>query len=388
MATMEEPVYENHLKKEYAVEKGADSFIITSTSCYWVGEESLWLISVLPPAASKQQYLHELAGLGITETQKIFDKLVSLGVLRLKAPTQRLKQIASYLLNPNVKLLPAQLQHKLLGLLNIRLSPGVLKPAIKPLLVLSAVGLALGLVMTLTGLSGILVHASKGQPHFGLIFLLILFGSLLHELGHSFVAAASGIGLRPVGFSVYLFYPVFYTNVSGMEKLPLWEKVAIDCGGFIFQSAYLFALLAIWLFTRNISYLESIRWIALIMAFNINPLLRTDGYWLYQDLRKSLGDSKVMNYVHYLYLAAFVIFSVYIFSHIYSSAGTTANFVIGVVKQPARLLHDGYKIVLGCYFMIMAFVGGMRRFKESHQEWVELRKVTAPVNPKKILEPA
>ena len=388
MEATKDVIYENHLKREYAVDKGADSFIITSTSCYWLGEETLWLISELPQNAEKHQYLNKMAALGLGETNKIFNKLLNIGVLRVMTPQKVFKKIVTYILGPQVKLLSAQLQHKVLNFFGFSSSSLPLKNVLKPLIISSAVGLIFGLVITLTGFGATLIKSSSGQPQVAVIFTLILLGSLIHELGYSFTAAASGIGLRPIGFAVYLFYPVFYTNVSGMEKLPLWKKVAIDCGGFIAQSAYLFILVAIYLVTRNISCLESIRWISLIMAFNLNPLLRTDGYWLYKDIRKSLGNIRIVNYAHYLYLTAFFIFSGYLFFHIYSGLGSTFNFLVAVFEQPKRLLYDGHRIVLGSYFIIMAFVGGLRRLKEGHQEWIELRKENPATSAEKALETA
>lgn len=365
---------ENHLKNEYAVESGADSVVITSTSCYWVVEETLWLISQLPELGGKRDYLDALSKLGLLEAQKIFDKLISIGVLRVKNGKRLLKDILGLILCPQIKLVSCRLQEKFLAFLGIRLSMPGLKKFFYPVLVAAVLGMIWGVALIAADPRTIFQYSSPGKAHVWVIFSLILLGSLLHELGHSFAAAAGGIGLRPIGFSVYLFYPVFYTNVSGMEKLRLWKKLAVDCGGIIPQAAYLFVLLLVCEVTKNASFIEAVRWISVIIAFNLNPLLRTDGYWLYHDLRGEFKESGLMSRVHYVYLAAFVIFSIYFMGQVYARLGSVTRDIVMALESPRRLFSEGYKIILGCYFIIIAFVGGLRRLKESHREWVELRK--------------
>jgi hypothetical protein len=191
-------------------------------------------------------------------------------------------------------------------------------------------------------------------------------------LGHSFTAAACGIGLRPIGFSVYLIYPVFYTNVSGIDRLSLTEKAAIDCGGFFSQSAYLFLLLFLWLTTKQMLFLETVRWISVIMAFNMNPFLRTDGYWLYKDVRKGLTKNRYTDSFHYLYIIAFCAFSLYLFSYVFSRTEYIYGLILSAFHDPKILFREGYKIVLGLYLIIMFFVGGVCRFQETRKEWLEL----------------
>lgn len=356
-------MYENHLKPGYAVENGPDSLIITDSSCYRLAEETLWLVTRLPGIGERGEYFKALNGLGLACPQKIFDRLVSLGVLREAEPKKRLKSVMMSLVQPNIRLIPPKAQEWLIsnfGLL--RLSSGA--------------GLYLLLAAALMGLGGgllILKNWQGGTANGPLIFLLIVLGSLIHELGHSFAAGASGIGLRPIGFSVYLFYPVFHTNVSGMEKLPIRRQLGIDCGGFIAQSAYLFLLVLLTLFTGNAACAEAVKWILLIMVFNINPLLRTDAYWIYNDLREKYGGRVWMDHLHRAYLVAFAAFSLYILWQVFSRTGRIAETLYAAFNTPAILLHEGHRIIIGLYFVIMALMGGVRRLKEGHEEWGKLK---------------
>ena len=358
-------MYENHLKPGYAVENGPDSLIVTDTSCYWLAEETLWLVSKLPGAGERGEYFKALSALGVGYPEKIFDRLLSLGVLRVAVPVKRLKSILKSLLQPSIRLIPPKAQEKFIAFLGLDKVKDLTKP-LYSLLLAGVLGLAGGLVILKTGHGG-------GAANGPLIFLLIALGSLVHELGHSFAAGRAGIGLRPIGFSVYLFYPVFYTNVSGMEKLGIGRQLAIDCGGFIAQAAYLFLLVLPALFAGNATCAETAKWILLIMAFNINPLLRTDAYWTYNDLREKYGGNRWMDHLHRVYLAAFTGFSLYILWHVFSRAGRIAGMLYIAYNDPATLFHEGHRIIIGLYFVVMALMGGLRRIKEGHTEWGKLK---------------
>jgi hypothetical protein len=366
-------IYENHLKGAYSVENGVNSLKITAISCYNMKEETLSLIDLLPREGTRESYVENISSFGIEKAPAIFERLVSIGALRIKIKTPLFKKITGNLIKPDIMLFPAKWQEKLLEKVGITLSRRWLLSNLKIFFLLSASGIAISLLLSFSGIYPWLAGMSTGHPETVHMFALVLFGSLVHELGHSLTAAACGIGLRPIGFSVYLFYPVFYTNVSGIDKLSTQEKAAIDCGGFFSQSAYLFLLLLSWLFTKNLLFLESLRWISVIMVFNMNPCLRTDGYWLYKDVRKGLQINKVTEFFHYLYIVAFAAFSVYLLSYVYARSEYIYGLVHAAYLDPKLLLHEGHKILLGCYLIVMFFVGSVSRFHETRKEWLELK---------------
>jgi hypothetical protein len=239
---------------------------------------------------------------------------------------------------------------------------------------MASAGILISLAVSYSGIYPVLAGISSGEPKTLYMLLLVLLGSIIHELGHSYAAAAAGIGFRPIGFSIYLFFPVFYANVSGMERLTLKEKAAIDMAGFFTQSACLMALLVVWYLTRDLLFLETVRWMSLIIVFNMNPLIKTDCYWLYKDFRKGSPENKLTGWLHYLYLAAFVGFTLYLFRYLYHQVGYIYGLLASVWAEPSILLSEGYKIVLGLYMVIMFFMGGARRLEETRQEWLELKR--------------
>ncbi len=267
-----------------------------------------------------------------------------------------------------MRFIPAQLQEKFFGILTDR--PAAAARIVRILATLSAAGL-------LWGLAAAWGHVSVDAIG-PAVLLLVISGSLLHELGHSFAAMAAGIGLRPIGFSVYLIYPVFYTNVSGIEKVPLAGRILIDCGGYIFQGVFLLALMLANYFTAHPAFAEAARWILLIIFFNLNPLFRTDGYWLYKDLYTEHKSNRWARALHYIYLAAFAAFSVYFLWRVGGRLGDIWRDLNILARSPGYFFSGGYRVVLGAYFVFVGLAGGLRRFKEGRLELKELREQRRP----------
>lgn len=374
---MPDEIYENHLKGEYAVDGGESFLIITARSCYRVPPEAAWLISALPRHGSWQAFRQSLSRLGINEAPKVLDRLVAIGVLRKEADAGMPGKLARTLLAPDIRLLPAKWQESALSWAGLHPSDRWLH-AFRGLFVLPVAVLGLGIAVFAGGTYGTLEQMSSGQPNAVAIVLLLLLGGLVHEAGHSLTAAACGIGLRPIGFSLYLFFPVFYANVSGMENLPLRRKIAIDCGGVVLQSGYVLALGLAWWISRDISLLEAVRWTGLIMVFNLNPLLRTDAFWLYRDLRDSLPRNRAADALHLVYLAAFSGFTLYLFYRVLDGIVPVLSVLEAAVDHPSLLLSEGYKVVLGAYILVLVCTGGVARFKESREEFSALRRRDAP----------
>ncbi len=370
---MADIVYENHLKRSYLVKSENKHLAITDTSCYQLSEETAWLIAGLPDNGGRELYCNFLSSLGLNEPQRIFDRLISLGALRKKRPCA-LRNILGMVLTPKIRLFTAQFQENIFSFFGLTLDVGLLR-SIGVFSVISLLGLVWGTALVTVGPGKTLPDLSAGQVSWVAVFLLVIAGSLLHELGHSFAAAACGIGLRPIGISVYLIYPVFYTNVSGIEKVSLGKKVLIDCGGFIFQGVFLFLLLLACSFTRSVSFAEAARWIMVMFFFNLNPLFRTDGYWLYKDIYSEFKTKRWAQAAHYLYLAAFLAFSVYFLWRVGGGLGSIWHGLNILIHSPGYFFSGGYRIVLGTYFIFVGLSGGVRRFQEGHQEWKELRRI-------------
>ena len=367
-------IYVNLLKKAYSVKSGEKVFAITDTSCYSVTEEMQWLANNMPESGGRSEYFRSLSGLGLNEPEKIFNKLMAIGAFQEK-PARSWKTVFRSVLSPKVRLLPAQWQERVLGFAGVE--TGGLGRMLSFFFWPALLGAILGLWLFAGGGDRMLPDAAFGKVNGLAVIVLVVISSLVHEVGHSFAAAASGIGLRPIGFSVYLIYPAFYTNVSGIDKLDLKKKILIDCGGFILQLVYILGLLLFASAAGSATAAEAVRWIMAMVLFNLNPFLRTDGYWLYKDTYSDLKHNRWMRAGHYLYLLAFMAFSVYFLRFIFIRIGSIWSELNILAHSPSYFFSGGYKVIIGAYFVFVGFSGGLRRFKEGRQEWLELIGVSA-----------
>ncbi|MBI2567897.1 MAG: hypothetical protein HYV63_12770 [Candidatus Schekmanbacteria bacterium] len=114
-------------------------------------------------------------------------------------------------------------------------------------------------------------------------YALLLVSIFAHELGHAAACVRFGAQPSTIGFTVYLLYPAFYSDVSAAWELKRWQRVMVDLGGTYFQllvgAAY--ALVYAW------TGWEPLRVALLLLAgscvFSLNPIFRFDGYWLVAD---------------------------------------------------------------------------------------------------------
>lgn len=368
---MSKVVYENHLKFAYSVSSEGKRLAITATSFYRLTEETSGLIEELPADGHRDLFLKCLSELGLNAPEEIFNRLVVIGALTEKRrPSPR--AIFKGIFNPRIQIITPQIQERFLSLFGVDLKAGINRRVVI-LAGISLAGLLWGSFLALVGHQKAIPTLLTGHPHWAHVFLLALAGGLVHELGHSFAAAASGIGLRPVGLSVYLIFPAFYTNVSGIETVPLRNKTIIDCGGFLFQGIFLFLLLITASLTGFFLFAEASRWIMVLVFFNLNPFFKTDGYWLYKDLQAAFVKNRAIRIVHIVYFAAFTAFSAYFLWRLGVGLSGIPERLAGITNSPENLFSRGYSTALWGYFLIMGFIASLRRFQEIRQEWDEIK---------------
>jgi putative peptide zinc metalloprotease protein len=136
--------------------------------------------------------------------------------------------------------------------------------------------------------SGLTVRMDLSWLNVCVILFLYVICVVVHEMGH--IAASYFWNIKPgkVGVGFYLFMPVFYIDLSQAWLLNKWQRAAIDASGFYFQIALLVFLFPfIFLNTNFLSrdnYHILVRLNLLTILFNLNPLIRGDGYWILSDL--------------------------------------------------------------------------------------------------------
>ena len=63
------------------------------------------------------------------------------------------------------------------------------------------------------------------------IAALILFSSFFHEIGHASACSYFGEKTAGIGFGIYLNFPAFYTDVSGIWKLSRKKRMVVNFAG-------------------------------------------------------------------------------------------------------------------------------------------------------------
>ena len=129
-----------------------------------------------------------------------------------------------------------------------------------------------------------------GPGNLVLLSITLFFTKVLHEFGHGFSCKVLGGECHELGVMILVLTPCLYCNVSDSWMLPnKWKRAGIGVAG-VFVECTLAAICTwIWWFTNenmlhyiclNIMFLSSVSTI----VFNINPLLRYDGYYILSDI--------------------------------------------------------------------------------------------------------
>jgi putative peptide zinc metalloprotease protein len=72
------------------------------------------------------------------------------------------------------------------------------------------------------------------------VMLLSLLGAFIHETGHASALVAYGCRQTEIGFGIYFYFPVLYTDVSEAWKLSRQQRAMIDMAGVYIQTVIQF----------------------------------------------------------------------------------------------------------------------------------------------------
>jgi putative peptide zinc metalloprotease protein len=124
------------------------------------------------------------------------------------------------------------------------------------------------------------------------MWILLAVLKVIHEAGHGYAVRTFGGTVPETGVSLILFTPCAYVDASASWSFTSRLKRIIVClGGMYFESWIAGLALVVWCFSEP-GPLQAIAYQTMILAsvttvgFNINPLLRFDGYFILSDLLK------------------------------------------------------------------------------------------------------
>jgi putative peptide zinc metalloprotease protein len=131
---------------------------------------------------------------------------------------------------------------------------------------------------------------------------------IIHELGHGIAIKAFGGACREMGVMFLVFFPVPYVDASQASGFPdKTRRILVGAAGMMAEIAMACAALLLWSWTQPglaKAFLHEVVIIAGVttLVFNLNPLLRFDGYYMLADWLEipNLGQ-KANQYVGYLF---------------------------------------------------------------------------------------
>ena len=123
-----------------------------------------------------------------------------------------------------------------------------------------------------------------GSWTFPIVMLLSLLGAFIHEAGHASALVSYGCKQTEIGFGMYFYFPVLYTDVSEAWKLSRHQRAMVDVAGVYFQSVFQLLLLGLFFINGSAIPIYFFLFTDLIMFRTMTPFLRMDGYWLVADL--------------------------------------------------------------------------------------------------------
>lgn len=117
-----------------------------------------------------------------------------------------------------------------------------------------------------------------------LLMVLIVLSSAFHELGHASACWHCGVEHEGIGLGLYINFPVLYTDVTDIWRLPRKKRCLVNFAGIYFQCIILILLILLY----ETTHYFLIRYLILIINFGflitLNPFFKFDGYWIVSDI--------------------------------------------------------------------------------------------------------
>ncbi len=123
-----------------------------------------------------------------------------------------------------------------------------------------------------------------------LLWLTLVGLKVLHEFGHAYAAKSFGASVPEMGVQMIMMTPCAYVDAGASWRLPrARQRVVVGVAGMYFESFVAAGAALVWAgtteglvhdFALNVVALASL----VTVLFNVNPLMKYDGYYLFSDL--------------------------------------------------------------------------------------------------------
>lgn len=228
-----------------------------------------------------QAYGRELDVAGLTLL--IDQKLRPLGLLEDAAGSRPMGEPA-----PTARpLLALRLKGTLLPARAVNSLAALLRPLYFPPVVILALAALIGLDVLLfvsSSIVGALEQIWVSPTLLLGLFVMMVIGAGIHELGHATACKYGGAEPGVIGVGVYLVFPAFFTNVTDSYRLGRAGRLRTDLGGLYFNVWCVLLAGLGYLLTGNGILLLFVITTQIMMIQQLPPTIRLDGYFVLTDL--------------------------------------------------------------------------------------------------------
>ena len=216
------------------------------------------------------------------------------------------------------------------------------------------------------------VFAQLSTPYsFVALWLLFPVIKLLHEVGHGLMTKAFGGEVHELGVMLLVLTPVPYCEASAAWAFrDKWQRVLVGAAGMMVEVALASLALVIWInaepgLVRVLAYNTIVLAGVSTLLFNLNPLLRFDGYYMLMDWLE-MPNLRARATAYLRYLCERYLFGAREVSRPDATAGERAWFIgYGVASTLYRLMVTAAILLflgelsplLGILFAVMTAVG-------------------------------
>jgi putative peptide zinc metalloprotease protein len=201
-------------------------------------------------------------------------------------------------------------------------------------------------------------------------YLFVALSMMVHEFGHASAVRRCGGENGGIGFGTLFIFPVFYSDVTAMWRFTRKRRALVDLGGMYFQLGLNAVYILLYAATGLSSLLVTAHVVNFLILYNLLPVLRLDGYWLYSDL---IGLPDLHNRSQKLTLG--------LLDKIRGRGGRLADLVVRDVRNPrvakAALVYAVFCQLVYLVFSVYVVKLGVAMFYRHHQTFQKVAETIA-----------
>jgi len=208
-------------------------------------------------------------------------------------------------------------------------------------------------------------HGFLSPSNIGWVYACTVAVKLLHEFGHSAVVKKYGGEVHTVGVMFMLLAPLPYMDASASWSFrKKWHRVFVGAGGMLFEFFIAAVALILWAnlgggTLKAIAYNVFVICSVSTVLFNINPLMRFDGYYILTDVL-DMPNLQQRSVSHLKYLLERYVFRKYDAENVAESWNERFVYTFyGIASAIYRFfLFAGLVIAISEHYLILSFIMG------------------------------